>query len=338
MPKFRVVAALKRRDYPLEIERERFSGLDCELNSYLAKDEEDTVKFCSDAHIILTPVGGGVFSGEVLDRLGDCLAIIRYGVGLDSIDVARATELGIIVSHVPDFCVDEVSTHTITLILSCWRRLFHLCASVKEGNWSYHPYRPIYRLAGKTLGLVSFGRVARSVAQKAKPWGLRIAAYDPYVDSEEMEALGVVPLSLEELLRVSHIVSIHVPATHETYHMIGEKELAMMRPEAVLINTSRGSVVDEVALYKALISGQIRGAGLDVLEKEPPDFPHPLSSLDNVMITPHCSYYSEESLYELHSRVAEAAVDIMKGRVPTHTVNKDLIGEFRLFRRRVGDG
>ncbi len=338
MPRFRVMATLRHEDYPLQTERERFSGLDCVLDSRVVRGEEDTIRYCAGAHIILTPVGGGVFSRNVLDRLRDCLAIIRYGVGLDGIDVKGATELGIIVAHVPDFCTDEVSTHTIMLILACWRKLIPLSNKVREGVWSYRPYKPIYRLSGKTLGLISFGRVARAVAIKAKALGLKVVAYDPYVDPKVMGDLGVKPLPFEELLKVSNIVSVHAPATEETYHMISDRELGMMQPGAILVNTSRGAVVDELALYRALMSGAIAAAGLDVLEVEPPDFSSPLFALENVVVTPHCAFYSEESLHELHSRVAEAAVEVMRGKVPSNTVNVEVMKKARLFHRGGEDG
>lgn len=333
MPRFKVVAALKRENYPLDLEREMFSKLNCELQSYVVKDEDNTLRCCAEAHIILTPVGGGVFSKDVLDRLDNCIAIIRYGIGLDGIDVARATELGIIIANVPDFCVDEVSTHTLMLILCCWRRLLQLHRSVEKGSWSYHPYRPIYRLKGKTLGLISFGKIARAVATKAKPLGLNILGYNPRMNPEKMKSYGARPVSLHELLRLSDIVSVHAPATKETYHMIGEKELRMMKPDSILINTSRGAIVDEDALYKALSSGWIAGAGIDVLETEPPNPTNPLVTLKNVIFTPHCAFYSEESLYDLHRGVAGAAIDLMRGKFPSHVVNPEVRDKARLFMR-----
>jgi len=332
MPKFKVVATLKRSDYPLEIEQTMFSKVNCDFLAYVAHDEETTLKYCKDAHIILTPVGGGVFSGNVLEELERCLAIVRYGIGIDGIDIKKATDLGIVVCNVPDFCIEEVSTHTLMLILACWRKLFQLCDRVKKELWSYHPYRPIYRLEGKTLGLVSFGKIARAVASKAKAFGLKVIAYDPYVLEDEIKKYDVIPVSLKKLLQISDIVSIHAPATEETYHMIGETELRLMKPTAILINTSRGCVIDEDALYKALSEKWIAAAGLDVLEREPPSFFNPLVKMENVIVTPHCAFYSEESIYDLHKRVAEMTLELMNGHLPTYVVNSEVKEKARLFK------
>ncbi len=237
---------------------------------------------------------------------------------MDSIDLKAATECNIIVANVPDYCVDEVSTHAFSLILSCARAITMLDREVRGKKWDFTLSKPLYRTQGKIIGLFGLGRIARMLARKATSFGFKIIAYDPFVlDTDSYVKLA----ALEQLLYESDFLSIHAPLTDKTKHIIGEKELMMMKNSAYLINTSRGSLVDEKALYVALKEKRIAGAALDVMENEPPDWNNPLLSLENIIITPHISFYSEESYTELKTKAAEAVLSVLTGNKPRSIVN-----------------
>jgi len=258
----------------------------------------------------------------VIESLKRCKVIARYGVGVDNIDIKAATEHKIIVANVPDYCIDEVSTHTMALILACARGITLLNSKIKEKRWDFTLAKPLFRTQGKTLGLFGLGRIGRMVAQKASGFGFKIIAYDPYISSidDRIELVG-----FSKLLSDSDFVSIHVPLTAETRHSFGENELKKMKKTAYLINTARGPIVDEKALYKALKNRWVAGAALDVMEKEPPDWENSLLKLDNLIITPHISFYSEESYAELKKKVAKAVLLVMKGELPPALVNPQAV-------------
>jgi len=251
-----------------------------------------------------------------------CKIIARYGVGVDNIDVEAATEHGIIVANVPDYCVDEVSTHTIALILACARGITLLDNKIRERKWDFTLAKPLFRTKGKTLGLFGLGRIARAVAQKASGFGFKIIAYDPYV-SKVNDGIELVEFS--KLLSNSDFISIHSPLTDETRYLFGENKLQAMKKTAYLINTSRGPVINEKDLYIALREKWIAGAALDVMEKEPPDWESLLPKLDNLIITPHISFYSEESYVELKTKTAEAVLSVLKGGLPRAMVNPQAV-------------
>ena len=255
-----------------------------------------------------------------------CRIIARYGIGLDTIDIPAATSAGIIVTNVPDYCIDEVSDHALALILALGRGVVRLDRAVRDGRWSPMEAAPLHRLRGRTLGLVGFGRIARAVAAKAAAVGLRVMAHDPFVTDEAIAGGGAAPADLPTLLASAHVVSLHAPLTPETRHMIGRSELASMPEGAVLVNTSRGGLVDVGALREALVAGHIGGAALDVLEDEPPAPDDPLLARSDVIVTPHASFYSEESVAELQRKAAQQVVDALAGRVPPYAVNAAELG------------
>ncbi len=247
-------------------------------------------------------------------------------VGVDSIDIPAATARHIFVANVPDYCVDEVSNHAIALMLDLSRRVTWLDRTVRRGEWSYHPERPSSRLWGKNLGIIGLGRIGRAVARKMQPFGVRLLTYDPYISPQDAEPLGVVILaSLTELLRQSDYVSIHVPLTNETRHMISYHELQMMKPTAFIVNTSRGPVIDEEALVWALREGRIAGAGLDVREQEPMKRDDPLTMMENVILTPHVAFYSLESIEEMKLEAARAIVQVLQGGRPRSLANPEVL-------------
>lgn len=282
--------------------------------------EATLVELARDADAIMTCFAQ--VTGEVVRAAERCAVIGRFGVGVDNIAVEVATELGIAVTYVPDYCVEEVSDHVMALLLAWNRRIVLFDRSVKERGWGSLPLTMrMMRLRGKTLGIVGFGRIGRAVAAKARAFGLDVLAADPAVSGESVAAMGGRLVGLRELLGASDFVTLHVPLTGATRNLIGAGELAVMKREAFLINAARGGLVDEGALYAALRGGVIAGAGLDVMVDNSPGREHPLLSLDNIIITPHVAFYSQESTLELERRAAEEVVSVMQGRMPNNLVN-----------------
>jgi D-3-phosphoglycerate dehydrogenase len=254
----------------------------------------------------------------VLDASSRCLVVSRYGVGVDNIPVARATELGILVVNVPDFCVDEVSDHAFALLLACTRRLVSFARSTHAGRWDRELGRDMTRLRTQTLGLVGYGKIARALARKATAFGMRVLVF---TRSGTSDPPTTACSDLGELLANSDYVSLHVPATAQTTGMIGEQQLRAMKPSAYLINTARGSLIQEDRLVEALREGWIAGAALDVLSTEPPDPGSPLLALDNVIVTPHAAFYSLQSVAELQQRAAANVATVLTGELPLTIVN-----------------
>lgn len=304
-------------DHPsIEIEREILKKINSEPILETCRTEDEVIKAASDADAIINQYAP--FTRKVIQSLQKCKVISRYGVGVDNIDLKAATEHKIIVANVPDYCVDEVSTHTFSLILSCARGITVLDRKIREKKWDFTLVKPLFRTQGQTIGLLGLGRIARKVAQKALGFGFKVIAYDPYVSQSDSE---VVLVNFDRLFSDSDFLSIHAPLTEQTKYIIGEKELKMMKNTAYLINTSRGPLVNEKALYVALKERWIAGAALDVMEKEPPDWNNPLLSLENIIITPHISFYSEESYVELKTKTAEAVLSVLTGNKPRSVVN-----------------
>ena len=308
-------------DHPsVDIEKEILGTINSEPILESCRTESDVIKAAFDADAIINQYAP--LTKRVIQSLKKCKVISRYGVGVDSINLQAATEHNIIVANVPDYCTDEVSTHTFSLILSCARAVMVLNRKVREKKWDFTLAKPLFRTQGQTLGLFGLGRIAKKVAEKATGFGFKLIAYDPYV----FEADGGVKLvTMERLLSDSDFLSIHAPLTHKTKHIIGEKELKMMKNTAYLINTSRGPLVDEKALYIALKERWIAGAALDVMEEEPPNWGNPLLSLENIIVTPHISFYSEESYIELKTKTAEAVLSVLTGKKPRSVVNKEVL-------------
>lgn len=260
---------------------------------------------------------------EDLYRAGPRLAgVIRTGIGLDTVDIPAATRHGVCIAHVPDFCYDEVADSAWTLLLAVARKLFEADRRVRRGEWAPSALLPVHSLRGRTLGLVAFGRIARKVAERGRAFGVRLIAADPYVDAAVVAREGVEKVSLEELLGRSDIVSLHTPLTPETRGLINAAAFARMKPGAILINTSRGPVVDEPALIEALRSGRLGGAGLDVLATEPPARDNPLFAMENVVLTPHSSSTTVEALEDLARKVNLQIVQMLRGEWPAYLANR----------------
>jgi D-3-phosphoglycerate dehydrogenase len=305
-----------------EPEREVLSKLNVELVKFQCSTEDEVIKDCWDADALLNQYAP--ITRRVIERLKNARIIVRYGIGVDNIDLKAATERGIFVANVV-YEICDVADHTVALILSLARKIPWVNQKVKEGRWDWREVQPVERIKGKTLGIIGFGRIGREVAARMKAFGTEIIAYDPYMPTETFEKKDVKKVDLETLLSTSDIIVVHVPLSKETHHLINEKRLSMMKKTALLVNTSRGSVVDEAALYKALKKGWLTAAALDVLEKEPPEKDSPLLRLNNVLITPHMAWYSTSYLTEIQTKAAEEVVRVLSGQTPRNLVNKDVL-------------
>lgn len=259
----------------------------------------------------------------VIDRLGRCRVISRYGVGYDNVDVAAATAKGIWVARVPDYCLEDVSDQALALLLACVRKVAYKDRRVRAGAWNLTAEQPCYRIAGRTLGLIGYGAIARTLHRKVSGLGLaRVLVYDPLLEPVRVRESGATPVSLEVLLEESDYISVHAPLSDQTRGLIGERELAHMKKGSLLINTSRGPLVDERALAQALAQGRIAGAGLDVFESEPLPADSPLRRLENVTLSDHAGWYSEESIVELKTKAAQNVAAVLTGGRPAYPVNE----------------
>lgn len=282
-----------------------------------AAEEFDTV--ARDADAILN--ADFKLPAERIAALGRCRLISRFGTGVDNIDVEAARARGIPVSNVPNFCSEEVANRALTLLLACACQLPRLDRAVREGRWRDFEAAEMFQIEGQTLGLVGFGQIARSVARRARAFGMKVQAYDPFVSATAMRSQGAKPASMDALLRTSDFVSLHVPLTRQTHHLIDQKKLSLMKPSAVLINTARGGVVDESALVAHLQKGLIARAGLDVYEKEPPLPDNPLLASDRVVLTPHSSAIVPAALDRVRIAAVNNVVRVLKGLRPLNVVN-----------------
>lgn len=308
----------------IEEEKEEFSRLGAELVLAQVRGEDELIRACREADGLINQYA--LLARRVLENLPKCKVVARYGVGVDSIDLKAATDLGIIVANVPDYCIEEVASHAVALILTLMRKTAFFDRKVKTNQWDFRQGIPIGRVRGKILGLVGSGKIGLEVAKMISPFGVKVIAYDPYL-KEAPE--GITLNDFDAVLRESDILSIHCPLNDSTRHLIGEKEFKRMEKKPLLINTSRGPIIDEKALIRALKEGLISGAGLDVLEKEPPDSENPMLGMENVILSPHVGFYSEESISELKRRTAKNVTDVLIGKWPGSVVNQGVKGKTR---------
>jgi D-3-phosphoglycerate dehydrogenase len=307
----------------LEPERAVLEPLGVELRPQQCRSEEEIIALAREADAVLNCYAK--MTARVIAELKRCRIIARYGIGVDNVDLAAATEAKILVTNVPDYCIDEVSDHALGLLLALARRLTVADATVKTGTWDVVAHAGIRRLRGQTLGLLGFGKIAKALASKVQPLGMKVLVYDPYVDSQLIAQHGAEAVGLDRLLAEADAISIHVPLSPETRNLIGRRELAQMKPTAFLINTSRGGIVDEQALAAALTKKRLGGAALDVLSVEPPPADHPLRQAPNIILTPHLAFYSRESVIELQTKAAEEVARVLKGEPPRSPVNPQVL-------------
>ena len=315
-------------NYPdLSIEEQELARWDAQVIPAQCRTPEEVLAVARDADALISQYAP--ITREVIYELKNCKAIGRYGIGVDNIDVQAATERGIAVINVPSYCEEEVSDHTLAFILAWARKIAHYNAEIRQGVWDWKSGRPIRRLQGQTLGLLGFGKIARLVAKKAKCFGFKVIAYDPYVPNEAFEEIGVEKAEFDQLLKESDFLSIHLPLTINTYHIINADALAKMKPTACLINTSRGGVIDEKALINALKENRIAGACLDVTDPEPPARDNPLLSMPQVLLSPHAAWYSEESQKDLRKKIATDIGRALWQIIPEGLVNRELTAKFK---------
>lgn len=286
----------------------------------------------SEAELLrLAPTADGILtcwkqvSGNVIRNANRCLSIGRFGIGLDNIDVRSATEAGIVVTNVPAYCIDEVSDHAMALILSCARKTAFYDRNIKSGSYDLQAGPSLYRIKGKTLGIVGFGRIGKAVCAKARAFGLDIIVYDPHVDARSIAQAAVRSVSFSDLVKQSDFISIHVPLSSETSRLFTYQTFREMKPTAIIVNTSRGDVIDSAGLLIALDEKLIAGAGLDVLSQEPPSAGDRLVTHSRTVITPHAAFNSEESLLELRKSTATQMADVLSGRRPQNIVNEEVL-------------
>jgi D-3-phosphoglycerate dehydrogenase len=282
---------------------------------------EAIVRVAANADALL--VTYAKITGDMIRQMTRCRIISRFGIGVDNVDIPVATSQGIVVTKVPDYCIDEVSDHAMALLLALVRKIPFANARVHAGRWEMPSVVPIHRLRGSVLGLAGFGKIPQLVAPKAQSFGIRVVAYDPFIPDEIFARAGVERVDFAQLLKISDYLSVHTPLMPETRNLFNADAFRQMKPTAYLINTARGPIVDEAALAQALDAGQLAGAGLDVMAEEPPPG-SPLFGRDNVIITPHTSFYSEESLVELQTKAAEEVVSVLSGRAARNPVNPDV--------------
>ena len=312
-----VVAGGNFRD--LQPERRILGAIGAEIVDANRLPREEVIELARNADALMTD--HFFVDANVIAALQRCRVICRYGIGVDKVDVEAASQAGIVVTRVPEYCISELADHTIGLLLAVARRIPRYNAAARAGNWNWLS-AGVRRLAGATLGIVGIGRVGSAVAARAKPLGLHLLAYDPNLRDEEIRARGAEPTPLEQLLARSDIVCLHLPLSSETRGLMGRARLAGMKQGAILINTARGGLVDQEALVEALRSGRLAGAGLDVLASEPPDPNDPILSLENVVLTPHAGHFSEESLLQVQTEASEEVLRALTGEPLLNAVNE----------------
>lgn len=309
------------------IERSIIERAGLALTAAQCKTEDEVIDVARDADAIIAQYA--TIGARAIGALTRCQVIARYGTGTDIVDVDAATRHGILVTNVPnDWCENEVADHAMALLLTVARQIRAYDQACRAGTWRWQAGYPIHRLRGSVLGLLSFGAIAQAVAARAAGFGMRVIAHDPYLPDPDITARGATPVSFGELLEQSDYLVIQAPLTKETHHLFGEAELRRMKPTAFLINTARGPIVSDDALYRGLKEGWIAGAGVDDIEEEPAkqrDWKpaSPLLSLPNIVVTPHAAYYSEEAIRAVRDFAASEVVRVLTGQPPVSPVNAE---------------
>ena len=321
-------APSERLEKSLEAKLLREAGI--EVHGKRCQSEDEVIGWAKDADAILN--GLVPITRKVLEAVPRVKVVARYGVGVDNVDLEAATEQGIAVVHVPDYCAEEVSNQALAFLLSWARQVSRFDVKIHEGEWS-RDYLPAMRsVHQERLGVIGGGRIGLAMARKGLALSMEVLVHDPYVDPKDLETEGYVPATLEELLRESDYVSLHTPLVPSTRHLIGAAQLELMKPTAFLINTSRGPVVDETALVEALRNKAIAGAGLDVFEEEPLAQESPLRSMDNVIMTPHMGSQSPLAGERLRRAIAAEVIRALQGELPVNIANPGVRKNARLLR------
>jgi D-3-phosphoglycerate dehydrogenase len=310
----------------LEVEHRTLDGI-AELVPLQTRNPEEFLVQAADCDGLLTTYAGPI-GADVIARMPKCRIIARYGIGVDTIDLGAATAAGIIVTNNPTYCIEEVAEDTMALLLACARKVVFFDRDVRDRRWELTAGKPIFRVAGSTLGLVGFGNIARQVAIRAAAFGMRVLYFDPFVPQGSFEVPGT-NVELPELLQQADFVSLHPPLTAQTRHLMNDEAFSRMRPTAYLINCSRGPIVDTEALVRALDAQMIAGCALDTVDPEPLPDPHPLRGRTNVILNPHAAFYSEQSMQGLQAGAPSEVRRVLTGEWPRHVVNPGVRGKSR---------
>ncbi|MEN6535746.1 MAG: C-terminal binding protein [Bryobacteraceae bacterium] len=321
------IVRLNAETYPLtEDERREYALIHAEVKEMEGVNVSDPAFRQADAIVVVA----AKLRRDTISMLDKCRVIARYGTGVDNVDIADATERGIVVMNYPDFCVIDMAEHTMALLLAASRQILTMDACTRSGQWDARTRIPVHRVSGLRLGLLGFGRIAQAVATRAMSFGMSVVFHDSFVGVPSV-SLPVAAVPFDELLATSDFLSLHIPLSEKTRHVISEQQFLKMRRSAILINTARGAIVDEKALVRALSEGWIAGAGIDVYEElnmfsVPASVPsHPLLSMKNVILTPHCGGCSVESLEELMREGARQLVAFLLGETPRNVVNPEAL-------------
>ncbi len=324
MPQFKVVIAdPPAADCDVEAAAFAASGLSLDTQYLGTRDPARVLEHAADADALI--VSWVSLTRDVIAQLDRCRVIARFGIGVDMIDLDAATDRGILVCNTARYCLDEVSNHAIALLLMLNRHILPDVDSMRSGGWFRTDGTPPRRLAGQRLGLVGLGNIGRLVAAKARGFGLDVVAYDPYLQDQHVRMDSIPLVGLDELMSTSDYVSVHCPLNASTRHLLGKRQLELMKPTAYLINTARGPIVDQAVLTDLLARGTLAGAGLDVFEVEPLAVDDPLRSMDNVILTPHAASVSAESTVECRRTAVEHVVTVLQGGVPADVVNRAVL-------------
>ncbi len=310
---------------PLGWEGDILSSIGAAFHVGQYRTTEDVLRVTEDADVVMIQSVRPLLNGEVIRKMKQCRCIIRLGIGYDSVDVKAATNCNIIVCNIPLYCVDDVAEHALALLLDGARHISLQDRMIRASQWDRRKARPSRRLRSSTLGIVSMGRIAQRLAQCAKGLFANVLGFDPYVNSATMAKLGVEKVELNELLSRSDFISVHTPLTDSTHHLLGRHEFEIIKQGAVLVNTSRGGVIDTQALVKAMQSQKLWAAGLDVMEQEPLPQDSPLRQLPNVSFTPHVGACTDESVADLYRAACEIACDVLCGKTPASIANPEVI-------------
>lgn len=313
------VCVSDERHASYEVERKILEEIGAELKLCHCETPEDIASQCADADAVLLDLAP--MTAAAIAGLKKCKVISRYGVGFENVDLDAATKAGIQVTNVPDYCMEDVSDHALALMFACLRHVPMRDRMIRQGAWNLQATS--FRLKDKVLGVIGAGRIARAVIRKVSGFGLKeVVAYDPYISAEDLKAIGVRKVELDELLSISDIISLHLHANAETNGMINKDTLSKMKSNAILINVSRGPLVNDADLLEALKGGKILAAGLDTHNCEPLGADSPFCQLDNVVLTDHTAYSTEEGVLELKTKAARNVVDVLTGKAPKYPVNK----------------
>jgi len=310
----------------LDVENQILGKL-ANLTALKTKTSDEFLGEAGDCDALLNTYAGPI-TAEAMARMPNCKIIARYGIGVDTIDLAAATAAGIIVTNNPTYCIEEVAEHTMALLLACARKIALYDRAVRAGTWAVPPGKPMFRMAGSTIGLVGFGHIARQVAARAAAFGMRVLFSDPVVKEGQFKVPGT-KVTLQKLLKESDFVSVHPPLTPNTRGMINDDAFALMKPTAFVINCSRGPIIETAALVRALDAGKIAGCALDTVDPEPMPDPHPLRGRENVIVTPHAAWYSEKAMVGLQEGAPNEVRRVLTGQWPVNVVNPAVRGKTR---------